>query len=66
MSHFHFPTGLALPRHGFILFRPELRMDPAFRCAALSLLKDALAALPFYQSQADLDVMDQDYRARCV
>ena len=22
--------------------------------------------LPFYQSQADLDVMDQDYRARCV
>ncbi|KAI0264066.1 CPSF A subunit region-domain-containing protein [Russula aff. rugulosa BPL654] len=48
------------------LFRSELRTDPASRCAALSLPKDALAVLPFYQSQVDLDVMDQDYRARDV
>lgn len=42
------------------LFRAELRVDPLSRCAALSLPKDALAILPFYQSQAELDVMDQD------
>ncbi|KAI0302807.1 CPSF A subunit region-domain-containing protein [Multifurca ochricompacta] len=48
------------------LFKSELRTDPASRCAALSLPTDALAILPFYQSQADLDVMEQDYRARDV
>ena len=35
-------------------------MDPSSRCAALSLPKDGLAILPFYQSQADLDVGEQD------
>ncbi|KAH8992719.1 CPSF A subunit region-domain-containing protein [Lactarius akahatsu] len=49
-----------------VLFKSELRSDPASRCAALSLPKDALAILPFYQSQADLDVMEQDFRARDV
>ncbi|KAG6861057.1 hypothetical protein C0995_004399, partial [Termitomyces sp. Mi166 len=42
------------------LFRAELRVDPHSRCSALSLPKDAFAILPFYQSQAELDVMDQD------
>ncbi|TFK39321.1 CPSF A subunit region-domain-containing protein [Crucibulum laeve] len=42
------------------LFRAELRVDPSSRCAALSLPKHALAILPFHQTQADLDVMDQD------
>lgn len=42
------------------LFRAELRVDPLSRCAALSLPKHALAILPFYQTQAELEVMDQD------
>ncbi|KAF9486143.1 hypothetical protein BDN70DRAFT_870239 [Pholiota conissans] len=42
------------------LFRAELRVDPLSRCAALSLPKHALAILPFHQSLAELDVMDQD------
>lgn len=42
------------------LFRAELRADPLSRCAALSLPKDSLAILPFYQTQAELDVMEQD------
>ncbi|CAA7257397.1 unnamed protein product [Cyclocybe aegerita] len=42
------------------LFRAELRCDSLSRCAALSLPKHAFAILPFYQSQAELDVMDQD------
>ncbi|KAF8555471.1 hypothetical protein OG21DRAFT_1496241 [Imleria badia] len=42
------------------LFRPELRADPLSRCAALSLPKDSLAILPFYQTQAEFDVMEQD------
>ncbi|KAG6899927.1 hypothetical protein C0993_005229 [Termitomyces sp. T159_Od127] len=42
------------------LFRAELRVDPHSRCSALSLPKDAFAILPFYQTQAELDVMDQD------
>ncbi|TFK49248.1 hypothetical protein OE88DRAFT_1662681 [Heliocybe sulcata] len=42
------------------LFRSQLRVDPLSRCAALSLPNDAIAVLPFYQSQAELDVMDQD------
>ncbi|KAH9930484.1 CPSF A subunit region-domain-containing protein [Epithele typhae] len=40
------------------LFRAELRVDPLSRCAALSLPKDSLAILPFYQSQAELDLME--------
>ncbi|KAF8156589.1 CPSF A subunit region-domain-containing protein [Crassisporium funariophilum] len=51
------PQLLALDSH---LFRAELRVDPFSRCAALSLPKHALAILPFSQSQAELDVMDQD------
>ena len=42
------------------LFRTELRVDPLSRCAALSLPKDALAILPFYQSQAELDLIEQE------
>ncbi|KAI0754932.1 CPSF A subunit region-domain-containing protein [Daedaleopsis nitida] len=42
------------------LFRSELRADPQSRCAALSLPKDAFAILPFYQSQAELDLMEQE------
>jgi cleavage and polyadenylation specificity factor subunit 1 len=47
------------------LFRAELRVDPLSRCAALALPKDAIAILPFYQTQAELDVMEQD-QARYV
>ncbi|KXN84455.1 Protein CFT1 [Leucoagaricus sp. SymC.cos] len=42
------------------LFRADLRVDPQSRCAALSLPKHAIAILPFYQTQAELDVMEQD------
>ncbi|KAF5351191.1 hypothetical protein D9756_008185 [Leucocoprinus leucothites] len=42
------------------LFRADLRVDPHSRCAALSLPKHAIAILPFYQTQAELDVMEQD------
>ncbi|KAH9830080.1 CPSF A subunit region-domain-containing protein [Rhodofomes roseus] len=42
------------------LFRPELRADPLSRCAALLLPKDSIAILPFYQSQAELDIMEQE------
>ena len=42
------------------LFRSQLRVDPLSRCAALSLPKDSLAILPFYQSQAELDLMEQE------
>ncbi|KAJ7481615.1 CPSF A subunit region-domain-containing protein [Mycena latifolia] len=41
-------------------FQAVLRVDPTSRCAALSLPKDAIAILPFYQTQTDLDVMEQD------
>ncbi|KIM78173.1 hypothetical protein PILCRDRAFT_98438 [Piloderma croceum F 1598] len=43
------------------LFRASMRADPLSRCAALSLPKDAIAILPFYQTQADLDIMEQDH-----
>ncbi|PIL30998.1 hypothetical protein GSI_05691 [Ganoderma sinense ZZ0214-1] len=42
------------------LFHAELRVDPLSRCVALSLPKDSLAILPFYQSQAELDIMEQE------
>ncbi|KAI0088958.1 CPSF A subunit region-domain-containing protein [Irpex rosettiformis] len=48
------------------LSRPELRNDPLSRCAALMLPKDSLAILPFYQSQAELDVMEQETQVRDV
>ncbi|THU95820.1 cleavage factor protein [Dendrothele bispora CBS 962.96] len=41
-------------------FQAQLRVDPLSRCAGLQLPKDAIAILPFYQSQAELDVMDVD------
>ncbi|KAL1736023.1 CPSF A subunit region-domain-containing protein [Schizophyllum commune] len=41
-------------------FTSELRVDPQSRCAALSLPKDAFAILPFYQTQEDIDMMDQE------
>ncbi|KAL4078098.1 CPSF A subunit region-domain-containing protein [Scleroderma yunnanense] len=42
------------------LFHPTLRADPLSRCAALSLPKDSIAILPFYQTQAELDLVEQD------
>ncbi|CCL98048.1 uncharacterized protein FIBRA_00042 [Fibroporia radiculosa] len=42
------------------LFRSQLRADPLSRCAALSLPKDSIAILPFYQSQAELDIMEHE------
>lgn len=42
-------------------FQAALRVDSGSRCAALSLPRDALAILPFYQIQADLDAMDVDH-----
>ncbi|CAO1622283.1 unnamed protein product [Sympodiomycopsis kandeliae] len=39
-------------------FRPILSLDPAHRCAALSLPHDALAILPF-TSSSDLDLLDE-------
>ncbi|KAG1848301.1 CPSF A subunit region-domain-containing protein [Suillus subalutaceus] len=42
------------------LFKTELRADPLSRCAALSLPKDAFAILPFFQTQAELDTMEQE------
>ncbi|TFY80517.1 hypothetical protein EWM64_g3505, partial [Hericium alpestre] len=47
------------------LFRAELRTDPDSRCAALLLPQDALAILPFYQTQAELDELESS-RARDV
>ncbi|GJJ10703.1 hypothetical protein Clacol_004930 [Clathrus columnatus] len=40
--------------------RAQLRLDPDSRCAVLSLPRDSLAVLPFYQSLVDLDVGEQD------
>ncbi|KIJ63088.1 hypothetical protein HYDPIDRAFT_29778 [Hydnomerulius pinastri MD-312] len=42
------------------LFRAELRADPLSRCAALSLPRDSIAIIPFYQTQAELDIVEQD------
>ncbi|KAF4616622.1 hypothetical protein D9613_008890 [Agrocybe pediades] len=42
------------------LFRASLKVDSLSRCAALSLPKHAFAILPFHQTQADLEVADQD------
>lgn len=44
------------------LFRSKLRVDPASRCALLSLPQDAVAVLPFHQTAAELDAMDTDER----
>ena len=42
------------------LFHTNLHVDPQSRCAALSLPKDAIAILPFYQSQADADITEHE------
>lgn len=42
------------------LFRAELRVDPLSRCAALMLPQASAAVLPFYQTQAELEIMEQD------
>lgn len=54
-------TSLSAP-----LFRSELRADPLSRCAALGLPNHSIAILPFYQSQAELDIMDVDSPTRDV
>ncbi|CAE6441366.1 unnamed protein product [Rhizoctonia solani] len=41
-------------------FRSLLRVDPLYRCAALLLPLNGLALLPFYQTQAELDMLDQE------
>lgn len=41
-------------------FRSYLRVDPGFRCAAIALPGDSLAILPFFQTQAELDTLDQE------
>ncbi|CEL62153.1 Protein CFT1 OS=Cryptococcus neoformans var, neoformans serotype D (strain B-3501A) GN=CFT1 PE=3 SV=1 [Rhizoctonia solani AG-1 IB] len=41
-------------------FRSLLRVDPLYRCAALLLPLGGLALLPFYQTQAELDILDQE------
>jgi cleavage and polyadenylation specificity factor subunit 1 len=43
-----------------LMFKSLLRVDPNSRLAALTLPRDAVALLPFYQSQAELDLMDLD------
>jgi hypothetical protein len=42
------------------LFCAELRVDPLSRCAALMLPQASAAVLPFYQTQAELEIMEQD------
>ena len=39
-------------------FKPNLILDPTYRCAALTLPRDALAVLPF-TSSSDLDLLDE-------
>ena len=41
-------------------FRATLRADPLSRCAALSLPMDAIAILPFFQSQVELEMPEQE------
>ena len=48
------------------LHTPFLRVDPLSRCAGLSLPSDSIAILPFYQTQAELDIMEQEQKTRCV
>ena len=40
-------------------FRAVLAGDPASRCAALLLPGDAVAVLPFFQDEAELEMMDE-------
>ncbi|KAI0027906.1 CPSF A subunit region-domain-containing protein [Vararia minispora EC-137] len=41
-------------------FRSELRTDPDSRCAAMLLPKDSLAILPFYQTQEDIEMGEEE------
>ncbi|KAG8692927.1 mRNA cleavage and polyadenylation factor subunit, partial [Ceratobasidium sp. 395] len=41
-------------------FRSLFRVDPLYRCAALLLPLGGLALLPFYQTQAELDMLEQE------
>ncbi|KAG8744304.1 mRNA cleavage and polyadenylation factor subunit [Ceratobasidium sp. 414] len=41
-------------------FRSLLRVDPLYRCAALLLPLGGLALLPFFQTQAELDMLEQE------
>jgi len=62
-------TGRITPQLSFnsSAFRTQLVVEPESRCAALLLPRDGLAILPFYQTQADLDVGEQDQAfARCA
>ncbi|KAJ8502824.1 hypothetical protein ONZ45_g11405 [Pleurotus djamor] len=47
-------------------FRAKLRSDPESRCVALALPKDALAILPFHQSQVDVDMLDPEEAAKDI
>jgi cleavage and polyadenylation specificity factor subunit 1 len=44
----------------FGMSRARLRTDPAHRCAALCLPRDAIALLPWYQTQVELDMTETD------
>lgn len=48
------------------LFRGQLRVDPLSRCAALGLPKEGIAILPFFQTQAEIDTVDQEAQAKYV
>ncbi|KAG8780231.1 mRNA cleavage and polyadenylation factor subunit [Ceratobasidium sp. 428] len=43
-----------------VYFRSLLRVDPLYCCAALLLALGGLALLPFYQTQAELDIPEQE------
>ena len=40
-------------------WRSTLRIDPSYRCAALSLPKESFAIIPFH-TPAELDMLDQE------
>lgn len=46
------------------LFRAQLRADTSSRCAALLLPQDAMAILPFHQTQVEFGMMEQDQSSR--
>ncbi len=43
-----------------------MRVDPLSRCAALSLPHESVAILPLYQSQVELDALEQENGIRYV
>ena len=42
------------------LSRANLRVDPMSRCGALLLPMDSIAILPFFQTQVELELPEQD------